>query len=82
MWLFIAGLVIGWIVTNIAQGAGAGRYYYRFGDAVYKDITETASRCPHTLEVGRQINGVHMAGCAHCTAVFAKLDDLKAVHYE
>ena len=82
MLLVIAGIIIGWLLTNIAQGALAGRFYWRFDGVIYKDITERRERCVHVLASEQQLNGVHIGPCAYCTAVFVRVSDLQKVNYE
>ena len=81
LWFFI-GLVVGYIITIVMQGASAGRYYFRLDGDTFKDITETARQCTHALEARQMVNGVAVAACAHCTAVLVCVTDLQKVHYE
>lgn len=82
MLMLFIGIVLGWILTNLAQGAISARYHYKFDGELYKDIAEHAGRCVHALEARQKVNGIDFAGCAYCPAVFVKVMDLQKVHYE
>lgn len=82
MWAWIIGILIGIILTNIAQGVLTARTYYLFDGERYKDITERVSKCVHSPTREHEVAGVSFMGCRWCSSIFVKLTDLIRVRYE